>query len=104
MVLDLSPQKRILEVLGVFHKLIDGKVIIEKDYAYALMKTVGDISQANNNSDDSSIALDSSGLVDYSKYLDEEHYKTKVVDIINENADFEIKDKAPCSKLYRRAG
>ena len=97
LVLDLSPQKRILEVLGVFHKLIDGKVIIEKDYAYALMKTVGDISQANNsNGSQSNIALDSSGLVDYSNYLDEEHYKTKVVDIINENADFEIKDKAPC--------
>ena len=97
LILDVAPQKRILEVLGVFHKLIDGKVIIEKDYAYALMKTVGDISQANNsNGSQSSIALDSSGLVDYSNYLDEEHYKTKVVDIINENADFEIKDKAPC--------
>ena len=73
--LDLSYQKRILEVMGLPHKLIDGKVIIEKNYAYALLKTIN---------------------VDYSKYLADEYYKFKVVDIINENIDFEIKDKAPC--------
>lgn len=73
--LDLSYQKRILEVLGIPHKLIDGKVIIEKNYAFSLLKTIHG---------------------DYSKYLDDEYYKMKVVDIINENVDFEIKDKAPC--------
>ena len=73
--LDLSYQKRILEVIGLPHKLIDGKVVIRKNYAYALLNTIKD---------------------DYSKYLGDEYYKIKVVDIINENIDFEIKDKAPC--------
>ena len=73
--LDLSYQKRILEVMGLPHKLVNGKVIIEKNYAYALLKTIN---------------------ADYSKYLADEYYKMKVVDIINENIDFEIKDKAPC--------
>ena len=73
--LDLSYQKRILEVIGLCHKLVDGKVIIDKDHAYSLLKTIN---------------------VDYSKYLADEYYKMKVVDIINENIDFEIKDKAPC--------
>ncbi|WP_297980060.1 DNA polymerase II large subunit [uncultured Methanobrevibacter sp.] len=75
LILDLSYQKRTLEVLGIPHKLENKKVIIEKNYAYALLKTVN---------------------ADYSNYLDDEHYKMKVVDIINENIDFEIKDKAPC--------
>ena len=73
--LDLSYQKRILEVMGLCHKLKDGKVIIDKNYAYSLLKTING---------------------DYSKYLADEYYKMKVVDIINENIDFEIKDKAPC--------
>ena len=73
--LDLSYQKRILEVIGLCHKLVDGKVIIDKDHAYSLLKTIN---------------------VDYSKYLADEYYKMKVVDIINENIDYEIKDKAPC--------
>ena len=75
LVLDLSYQKRILEVIGLCHKLVDGKVIIDKDHAYSLVRTIHG---------------------DYSKYLADEYYKMKVVDIINENIDFEIKDKAPC--------
>ena len=35
-----SYEKRILEVLGVFHKLEDSKVIINKDIAFALMNTL----------------------------------------------------------------
>ena len=73
--LDLSYQKRILEVMGLCHRLVDGKVIIDKNHAYSLLKTING---------------------DYSKYLADEYYKKKVVDIINENIDFEIKDKAPC--------
>ena len=73
--LDLSYQKRILEVMGLCHKLQDGKVIIDKNHGFSLLKTING---------------------DYSKYLADEYYKMKVVDIINENIDFEIKDKAPC--------
>ncbi|SFL27917.1 DNA polymerase II large subunit [Methanobrevibacter olleyae] len=73
--LDLSYQKRILEVIGLCHRLVDGKVIIDKDHAYSLLKTIGE---------------------DYSKYLADDYYNMSVVDIINENIDFEIKDKAPC--------
>ena len=73
--LDLSYQKRILEVMGLCHKLKDGKVIIDKNHGFSLLKTING---------------------DYSKYLSDEYYKMKVVDIINENIDFEIKDKAPC--------
>ena len=43
--LDVSYQKRILEVLGLCHKLEDGQVVIEKNDAYALLSTVsGDYS------------------------------------------------------------
>ncbi len=35
-----NPNKRTLEILGVEHKLRDGKVIIEGDNAYALIKTL----------------------------------------------------------------
>lgn len=73
--LDLSYQKRILEVIGLCHRLVDGKVIIDKDHAYSLLKTIGE---------------------DYSKYLADDYYNMSVVDIINENINFEIKDKAPC--------
>ena len=73
--LDLSYQKRILEVLGLCHKMEDGKVVIEKNDAYALLSTV-------------------SG--DYSGYVGENHTKLKVVDVLCETLDFEIKDKAPC--------
>ena len=73
--LDLSYQKRILEVMGLCHKMENKKVIIDRNHAYSLLKTING---------------------DYSKYLADEYYKMKVVDIINENIDFEIKDKAPC--------
>ncbi len=73
--LDLSYQKRILEVMGLCHKMENKKVVIDRDHAYSLLKTING---------------------DYSKYLADEYYKMKVVDIINENIDFEIKDKAPC--------
>ena len=73
--LDLSYQKRILEVIGLPHKLVEGKVIIDKNHGFSLLNTIKG---------------------DYSKYLADEYYKMKVVDIINENIDFEIKDKAPC--------
>ncbi len=73
--LDLSYQKRILEVMGLCHKMENKKVVIDRNHAYSLLKTING---------------------DYSKYLADEYYKMKVVDIINENIDFEIKDKAPC--------
>ncbi|MDR2623535.1 MAG: DNA polymerase II large subunit [Methanobrevibacter sp.] len=40
LILDLSPEKRILEIIGVDHKLRDGKVIIDNDNAYALLHTL----------------------------------------------------------------
>ena len=73
--LDLSYQKRILEVMGLCHKMENKKVLIDRNHAYSLLKTING---------------------DYSKYLADEYYKMKVVDIINGNIDFEIKDKAPC--------
>lgn len=93
LILDLAPQKRILEILGLVHKLIDKKVVIDRDHAYALMKTVGNGSALENNDGDLSSEVKT---IDYSKYLDDDHYKSKVVDILNENIDFEIMDKAPC--------
>lgn len=38
--LDISYQKRILEVLGIFHKVEDSKVVIDKEIAYALVNTL----------------------------------------------------------------
>ena len=44
--LDLSYQKRILEVMGLCHKLKDGKVIIDKNHGFSLLKTInGDYSK-----------------------------------------------------------
>ena len=40
MQLDLSPQKRILEIIGVPHLVRDGKIILDKDHAYALLVTL----------------------------------------------------------------
>ena len=40
--LNHSFEKRILEVLGIFHKLEDSKVIINKDIAFALVNTLTD--------------------------------------------------------------
>ena len=39
--LNISYQKRILEVIGVFHKVEDGNIIINKDISYALIHTLG---------------------------------------------------------------
>jgi len=80
--MDISYEKRILEILGLCHKVEDKQVIIDKNDAYALFKTVNG---------------------DYSKYLGVEFNKMKVVDILNENIDFEIKDKAP-SYIGTRVG
>ncbi|MCQ8904133.1 MAG: DNA polymerase II large subunit [Methanothermobacter sp.] len=40
LVLDLRPEKRILEVLGVPHRVKDSRVVIGYDDAYALLKTL----------------------------------------------------------------
>ncbi|GAA5818004.1 MAG: DNA polymerase II large subunit [Methanobrevibacter sp. CfCl-M3] len=47
--LDLSPEKRILEIIGVSHKLRDGKVIINNDDAYTLFHTLKE--NVDENSD-----------------------------------------------------
>ena len=73
-ILDIAPQKRILEVLGVPHKFRDGKVIIDKNDAYALLKTVNS---------------------DYSEDLNKK-IRDKTIDVVNKYLDFELKDKAPC--------
>ena len=38
--LDLSYQKRVLEIIGVPHLVRDGKIIIDKDHSYALLETL----------------------------------------------------------------
>ncbi|HML05653.1 MAG TPA: DNA polymerase II large subunit, partial [Methanobacterium sp.] len=40
LVLDIAPQKRILEILGVPHLVEDGKVIIDKDHTFVLLNTI----------------------------------------------------------------
>lgn len=40
MKLDLSYQKRILEIIGVPHLVRDNKIIIDKDHSYSLIKTL----------------------------------------------------------------
>ncbi|MCQ2976519.1 MAG: DNA polymerase II large subunit [archaeon] len=72
--LDVAPQKRILEVLGIPHKFKDSKVIIDSDYAYALLKTVSN---------------------DYYDELNKK-IRDKTIDVLNKDLDFEVKDKAPC--------
>ena len=37
---DINPEKRILEILGVEHRVKDGKVIIDEDDTYALLNTL----------------------------------------------------------------
>lgn len=37
---DISPEKRILEILGVEHRIDDGKIIIDKDDVYTLINTL----------------------------------------------------------------
>lgn len=74
LILDVAPEKRILEVLGVPHKFREGKVIIDKNDAYALLKTV---------------------FNDYTSALDKK-IRDKTIDVLNKDLDFEVKDKAPC--------
>ena len=50
LILDLSFEKRILEVLGIVHKVKDSKVIIDKEIAYALVKTLNHELNHNNSS------------------------------------------------------
>ena len=65
--LDLSFQKRTLEVIGVPHTVRDGKIVIDKDHAYALLVTL-------------------------SKRLPQ---KESTIEAINEVSPVEIKKKAP---------
>ena len=65
--LDLSFQKRTLEVIGVPHTVRDGKIVIDKDHAYALLVTL-------------------------SKRLPQ---KESTIEAINEVSPVEIKNKAP---------
>lgn len=74
LVLDIAPEKRILEVLGVPHKFRENKVVIDKNDAYALFKTVSN---------------------DYSSALNKK-IRDKTIEVLNKDLDFEIKDKAPC--------
>lgn len=65
--LDLSYPKRTLEIIGVPHIVRDGKIIINKDHAYALLVTL-------------------------SKRLPE---KSTTIEAVNEVSPVEIKNKAP---------
>ena len=65
--LDLSYQKRVLEIMGVPHRVRDGKIVLDKDHSYAL-------------------------LVALSKRLPE--MKT-TIEAVNEVSPVEIKNKAP---------
>lgn len=65
--LDLSYQKRILEIIGVPHTIHDNKIIIDKDHSYSLLVTL-------------------------SKKLPE---KETTLDAVNEVSPVEIKNKAP---------
>ena len=65
--LDLSYQKRTLEIIGVPHIVRDDKIIIDKDHSYALVITL-------------------------SKKLPE---KTTTIEALNEISPVEIKNKAP---------
>ncbi|MDR3290689.1 MAG: DNA polymerase II large subunit [Methanobrevibacter sp.] len=67
--LDLSPEKRILEIIGVSHKLRDGKVIINNDDAYTLKHAL-------------------------KKNVDENSDKT-TLEKINEISEVKIMDKSP---------
>lgn len=40
--LDIAPQKRILEILGVSHNVVNGKIVISRDHAFALINTLSD--------------------------------------------------------------
>ena len=74
--LDLSYEKRILEILGVPHKLMDSKVILNHDDAYALINTLNkelnDVSIANGSEKDN-----------------------KTLDVLNKISKIKIMDKSP---------
>ena len=65
--LDMSYQKRILEIIGVPHIVRDDKIIIDKDHSYALLVTLA-------------------------KKLPE---KATTIEALNEVSPVEIKNKAP---------
>ena len=65
--LDLSYQKRILEVIGVPHTVRDGKIVIDKDHSYALLATL----------------------------VDKLPKKEDTLEALNEISPIEIKNKAP---------
>ena len=65
--LDMSYQKRVLEIMGVPHTVRDGKIVLDKDHSYAILVTL-------------------------SKRLPE--MKT-TIEAVNEVSPIEIKDKAP---------
>ncbi len=67
LILDLSYPKRVLEVIGVPHTVRDGKIVIDKDHAYALLVTLP-------------------------KKLPE---KDSTLEAVNEISPIEIKNKAP---------
>ncbi|MDR1721608.1 MAG: DNA polymerase II large subunit [Methanobrevibacter sp.] len=73
-VLDLSPAKRILEVIGVCHKLKNDKVILNSDDAYALLNTLKE---------------------EIEEKIEKGEIKETTLNKINEKSDIKIMDKAP---------
>lgn len=65
--LEIAYPKRILEILGVPHLVRDGKIVIDKDHAYALVNTL----------------------------TERLHKKDSTLEALNEISSVEIKDKAP---------
>ena len=51
LIMDLSPEKRILEVIGVPHRVKDDKIIIDTDDAYALLNTLREPLNLEDDSD-----------------------------------------------------
>lgn len=49
LILDIAPQKRILEILGVPHTLKDGKVIIDNNHTFALVNTIAEELDASDD-------------------------------------------------------
>lgn len=46
--IDLCDEKEILEELGILHKVFDGKISIDKEISYSLLRTLGLIDSKNN--------------------------------------------------------
>ena len=51
LIMDISPEKRILEVIGVPHRVKDDKIIIDTDDAYALLNTLREPLNLEDDSD-----------------------------------------------------